>query len=156
MKGFLYSAVHYSAICGLMGLWAGMTGFGNLPPVCAEEPWSVQGDAPTVASGVPTSRASVRPAAPDSFVRTGCYIWLMAYQKGFGRLSSSKCPMKPSCSNYSLEAINRYGGFWGILMTADRLFHEGSVRQTAPWMVEGDRTRFLDPVDDNVCWRTKP
>jgi putative component of membrane protein insertase Oxa1/YidC/SpoIIIJ protein YidD len=124
----------------------------------AEEPWSIQDSAPVVETGGTALSHSmrVRPAVPDGFVKTGCYVWLMAYQKGFSRFSASKCPLKPSCSNYSLEAIAQYGGFWGVLMTVDRLFHEGSVRHTAPWMQDVDRIRYLDPVNDNVIWRTVP
>ncbi len=124
----------------------------------AEEPWSVQPAAPcfdTSHEQLPPGM-TVRHTVPDGYVKTGCYIWLMIYQKGFGRMTSSRCPMKPSCSNYSLEAISRYGGFWGVLMTADRLFHEGSVRYTAPIIRGGDRIRYDDPVDDNVVWRNVP
>jgi putative component of membrane protein insertase Oxa1/YidC/SpoIIIJ protein YidD len=123
----------------------------------ADEPWSIQESAPIIQTGavLPPNMTFPHPV-PDGFVKTGCYIWLMAYQKGFGRFSASKCPLKPSCSNYSLEAIAQYGGFWGVLMTADRLFHEGSIRQTAPWVRDIDRIRFLDPVYDNVIWRTEP
>lgn len=131
-------------------LWMGVTR--------AEEPWSIQEASPAIEVGATllSSPPRTRHAVPDGFVKTGCYIWVMAYQKGFSRFSASKCPMQPSCSNYSLEAIAQYGGFWGILMTADRLFHEGSVRHTAPWIRDVDRIRFLDPVSDNVIWRDVP
>lgn len=125
--------------------WAGV--------IRAEEPWSGP-DAPPVI-GSPAGK-TVRPSVPDGFVKTGCYLWLRAYQTGFSRFSASKCPLQPSCSNYSLEAISKYGGFWGVLMTADRLFHEGSVRHTAPWFRDVDRIRFMDPVADNVIWRNMP
>jgi len=124
----------------------------------AEEPWSAQASVPAIETdglGLPPNMTE-RHAPPDGLVKTGCYIWLMAYQKGFRRFSAAKCPLIPSCSNYSLEAIARYGGFWGIVMTADRFFHEGSIRHTAPWIRDDDRIRFLDPVNDNVIWRTVP
>lgn len=127
--------------------------------VLADAPWSVQDTAPAMEAGETAGARRltvVRPAVPDGFVKTGCYLWLRAYQTGFSRFSASKCPMHPSCSHYSLEAISRYGGFWGILMTADRLFHEGSVRYTAPWFQDVDRIRFVDPVVDNVIWRNNP
>jgi hypothetical protein len=134
----------------ILSLWTGVA--------FAEEPWSVQESTPIIEAGRPVlpPNMTVRHAPPDGFVKTGCYIWLMAYQKGLGRFSASKCPLKPSCSNYSLEAIARYGGFWGILMTADRFYHEGSIRHTAPWIRDDDRLRFLDPVNDNVIWRAQP
>ena len=124
----------------------------------AEEPWSVQLSSPCFEASherLPPGM-TMRHTVPDGFAKTGCYIWLMIYQKGFGRMTASKCPMKPSCSNFSLEAIAKYGGFWGILMTADRLLHEGSVRYTAPIVYDGIRVRYDDPVDDNVLWRNIP
>jgi uncharacterized protein len=121
----------------------------------AEEPWSVRVGSPVMEAPAPDPGFG-RPAVPDGFVKTACFIWLRAYQTGLGRLVASQCPMKPSCSNYSLEAISKYGGFWGILMTADRLFHEGSAVRTAPWMVEDGRIRFFDPVEENVIWRETP
>ncbi len=33
----------------------------------------------------------------------------------------SHCQFKPSCGEYSLQAISEYGPLWGFLMTGDRL-----------------------------------
>jgi len=135
----------------LVGL--GVFGAGGIR---AEEPWSVPAGPPVVMAPAAPAKVRPPPPVPDGFAKTACFIWLRAYQTGMGRFIVSKCPMKPSCSNYSLEAIAKYGGFWGILMTADRLYHEGTECRTAPWVVEEGRLRFLDPVEENVIWKEAP
>jgi len=43
------------------------------------------------------------------------------YQKYLSPMKSTKCPYYPSCSNYGMEAIEKYGAFKGGLMAAWRI-----------------------------------
>ena len=43
------------------------------------------------------------------------------YQKYLSPLKSTKCPYEPSCSNYGLEAIKKYGAFKGAILTLWRI-----------------------------------
>lgn len=43
------------------------------------------------------------------------------YQKYLSPLKSTKCPYEPSCSNYGLEAIKKYGAFKGGILTLWRI-----------------------------------
>ena len=36
--------------------------------------------------------------------------------------SHSKCRFSPSCSNYGIEAISRFGAFKGSILTIKRIF----------------------------------
>lgn len=52
------------------------------------------------------------------------------YQKFISPLKSGRCRFYPTCSNYALEAINRYGSWRGGLMSIKRIlschpFHSG-------------------------------
>ena len=43
------------------------------------------------------------------------------YQRYLSPLKSTKCPYDPSCSNYGLEAINKYGVFKGGILALWRI-----------------------------------
>ena len=135
----------------IIGLAAGL---GLAASVCAEEPWSASPMAPA-----PTAEAW-RPAAeislPAGYGQICGHLCLKAYQNGFSRMMSSKCPMWPSCSAYSLDAVGKHGFLRGTLLTADRLFHEGSIQRTAKRVPVGEQLRYWDPVEDNVVWKGTP
>ena len=44
------------------------------------------------------------------------------YRKYISPMKSTKCPYYPSCSQYGLEAIEKYGAFKGGLMALWRIF----------------------------------
>lgn len=49
-------------------------------------------------------------------------IWIIVfYQKYLSPLKSTKCPYFPSCSQYGLEAVQRYGALKGSLLSAWRI-----------------------------------
>lgn len=43
------------------------------------------------------------------------------YQKYLSPLKSTKCPYFPTCSNYGIEAIEKYGVFKGGLLAVWRI-----------------------------------
>lgn len=43
------------------------------------------------------------------------------YQRYVSPLKSTKCPYDPSCSNYGLEAIQKYGAFKGGILALWRI-----------------------------------
>ncbi len=43
------------------------------------------------------------------------------YQKNLSPLKSTKCPYIPSCSQYGLEAVEKYGAFKGSLLAIWRI-----------------------------------
>lgn len=67
-------------------------------------------------------------------------------------MDGDRCPMYPTCSQYSLLAMHKHGPFIGIIMTADRLMHEADERDFAPARKVGNRYRFIDPVENNDFW----
>ncbi len=116
------------------------------------DPWSVSSFAPVVDRGPVQHRCGDE---PSTIGRDYCFILLNFYQRVLSVVTISHCPMVPSCSNYSIEAIHKHGPFIGIAMTADRLYHEGTETRYAP-IVRGDGSvRFLDPVENNDFWWSK-
>ncbi|MBQ9989420.1 MAG: membrane protein insertion efficiency factor YidD [Lachnospiraceae bacterium] len=49
-------------------------------------------------------------------------IWLIkVYKKYVSPMKGTKCPYFPSCSEYGLEAVEKYGAFKGSLLAAWRI-----------------------------------
>lgn len=46
---------------------------------------------------------------------------IRCYQKYLSPLKSTKCPYYPSCSQYGLEAVEKYGAIKGGLLAAWRI-----------------------------------
>ncbi len=84
------------------------------------------------------------------------YTFLKLYQNGLGKFITSHCPMQPSCSRYSIEAISQYGLIKGVILTADRLLHETdeAIMVEKVW-IKGRGHCCLDPVSRNVMWKNK-
>ncbi len=68
------------------------------------------------------------------------------------RVDGNRCPMHPTCSRYSLEAIEKHGFLIGIVMTCDRLIHESNEMDYAPLVEVGDSVKYADPVENNDFW----
>jgi putative membrane protein insertion efficiency factor len=81
------------------------------------------------------------------------FLWLITfYQRAISPLDGDRCSMHPTCSQYSVQAIRRHGPVIGIVMTVDRLIHEGDEQRHAVMARVGDRFRFDDPVSNNDFW----
>lgn len=116
-------------------------------------PWSASTDAPVLMMKADRASAAARPDKPSASVAATPFLWLLSfYQKTIGPAVSGRCPMHPTCSRYSVEAIHKHGPVMGIIMTADRIIHELDEQQYAPLARVGDRYRFADPVRDNDFW----
>jgi len=75
------------------------------------------------------------------------------YRETVSRVDGERCKMYPSCSTYSLEAINKHGFFGGYVMTADRLIHESNEMDHAPIVrLKNGKERYYDPVEANDFW----
>ena len=70
-------------------------------------------------------------------------------------VDGDRCPSYPSCSQYSLEAIQKHGAIVGLVMTFDRLIHESDEIRTAPPVKVYDSYRYYDPVENNDFWWKK-
>jgi len=62
-------------------------------------------------------------------------VMIRAYQLVISPIIGSACRFEPSCSNYAMQAIERYGAFKGGMMSVKRLL------RCHPWCPGG-----YDPV----------
>ena len=121
-------------------------------------PWSVSTDSAvllTPADREPSLHAH-RDSAEHSVAATP-FLWLLRfYQTVISPLDGNRCPMYPTCSQYSVQAIRKHGPIIGVVMTVDRLVHEADEQRFAPLVKVGDRYRFIDSVADNDFWWYAP
>ena len=69
------------------------------------------------------------------------------------RADGDRCPMVPTCSAYSAQAIQKHGLLKGWIMTSDRLMRCGrdELRLSDTVLING-RKRSHDPVSNNDFW----
>ena len=67
-------------------------------------------------------------------------------------IDGDRCPMYPTCAQYSIECFEKHGLIIGWLMTCDRLFHEADEMKQATMIRVYGSYRFYDPVGNNDSW----
>ena len=67
------------------------------------------------------------------------------YQRAISPVIPARCKYHPSCSEYAVEAIRRYGVLRGVVLAAWRIL------RCNPWIHGG-----VDFVDDQKLFRTRP
>ncbi len=117
--------------------------FGVLPAIAIAanwEPWEA-----TVTNRQSTPPSEIDPL--DQAVRT--------FQKYISPLDGARCPMYPTCSAYSRQALHKHGPLLGIFMTADRLMHEGDPIEQQETIIKWGFRRYFDPLKYNDFWLNK-
>jgi hypothetical protein len=116
-------------------------------------PWSTSTDAPTLFTPADRERPA-RVVEPEIHpIAATPFLWMLwMYQRHITHIDGDRCPMYPTCSQYSVQAIHKHGPLMGIVMTADRLIHEADEQKYAYLTKIGNRYRYLDPVEDNDYW----
>lgn len=117
-----------------------------------DEPWSVTPAAPVITQEPAGASSLATTYAHVSISRTVCFGWLAFYQQVLHVVTVSHCPMHPSCSNYSIAAVNKHGAFRGVVLTADRLLHENDEQHVARVIQRNGRMLYADPVESNDFW----
>jgi uncharacterized protein len=67
------------------------------------------------------------------------------YQRAISPALPARCKYHPSCSQYAVEAVRRYGVLRGVVLAAWRLL------RCNPWSHGG-----VDFVEDQTLFRTRP
>ncbi|NOY12258.1 MAG: membrane protein insertion efficiency factor YidD [Deltaproteobacteria bacterium] len=77
------------------------------------------------------------------------------FQKYISPIDGPRCPMYPTCSAYSLQALHRHGALFGMFLTVDRLYREGDPHEHGRPIEKWGYVRFADPLDSNDYWLTQ-
>ena len=88
------------------------------------------------------------PSLSASVLKGGVVI----FSRYISPVDGDRCFMYPTCAAYSKEAVEKHGFLLGILLTVDRLIHEGNEMDTAPLIKIGNKLRYFDPVSNNDFW----
>ncbi len=117
----------------------------------ASAPWSVEASVPVIEFR-DNIASQTRGERCETVSQVVCQGWLSFYQRVLSVVTVSQCVMEPSCSAYSMLAVGKHGAVVGVIMTADRLLHEGDEQKTAR-LAELDRGwRIYDSVENNDFW----
>ncbi|MDO9516347.1 MAG: membrane protein insertion efficiency factor YidD [Syntrophales bacterium] len=123
-------------------LLATTTGWGAGAPF---EPWEF-GDRMASPSTAQDEKRSV--SLPARMALEG----LNFFSEYISKVDGDRCPMYPTCASYSRQVFKKHGFFMGVVMTSDRLIHEGSEMRYAPLVKVGGSVRYYDPVSENDFW----
>lgn len=99
------------------------------------------------------------PASPPDETRDlNPLLWLVnLYKDHISPLDGDRCPSFPTCSSYSVQAMEKHGLFIGWMMTVDRLIHEGQEEtKVSPVAYYEGKWRIFDPVQNNDFWWYHP
>ena len=78
------------------------------------------------------------------------------YRRHVSPIDGDRCPMYPSCSQYSQDAVHKHGLTMGWIMTCDRLLRCGRDEvSVAPRIMTNNGWRCYDPVENNDFWRDR-
>ena len=75
--------------------------------------------------------------SPTQFPKHSVKLLIRAYQIVLSPLIGNQCRFHPSCSNYALDAVDRFGAARGLWLTLLRLgrchpFHPGGLDPVPP------------------------
>ena len=104
-------------------------------------------------------KALAEPASPHDETRGfNPALWLVnLYREHVSPVDGDRCPSLPTCSSYSVQAMEKHGFFLGWMMTVDRLIHEGQEEtKVSPVVFSEGKWRIFDPVWNNDFWWHRP
>jgi putative component of membrane protein insertase Oxa1/YidC/SpoIIIJ protein YidD len=109
------------------------------------DPWSFK---QSNSDAVPGSKSS-RELSPAAWtLNKGIHF----FREYVSSVDGDRCVMHPSCSSYSINAIEKHGFIIGYIMTVDRLIHENDEMDIAEVIKIGETTRYHDSVENNDFW----
>jgi hypothetical protein len=74
------------------------------------------------------------------------FSWMIKlYKRYLSPINSSRCPMYPSCSSFTAQAL-RYHGEKGLIMAFDRLLRCGRDLEDYTLLFKRGRVLYYDPV----------
>lgn len=77
---------------------------------------------------------------------------LALFQQVISPVDGARSTMYPTGSAYARQAIKKHGALLGVVLTIERLMHEGNENQVAPQIRKYGIWRVYDPVEANDWW----
>ena len=85
-----------------------------------------------------------RESTPIRLFSTGL---IRLYQKYISTQDQSACNFSPSCSRFGMGAIQKYGFFRGMMLTADRLLRDNGIALHTHYTFDEASGKYIDPVE---------
>jgi uncharacterized protein len=79
-------------------------------------------------------------------------MYLRFFQSVISPVDGARSNMYPTGSAYAREAIKKHGALVGLVLTTERLMHEGNEGISAPRIRKYGLWRIYDPVEANDWW----
>jgi hypothetical protein len=128
----------------LASLWSSATTW----PATADPMRAPTAVSPAGSPTVPTQTADFPGIVFDAYLRF--------FQRVISPVDGARSNMYPTGSDYARQAIKKHGALLGIVLTTERLMHEGNEGQRAPRIRKYGLWRIYDPVDANDWWWHNP
>jgi hypothetical protein len=77
---------------------------------------------------------------------------LRFYQQVISQVDGARSNMYPTGSAYARQVIKKHGALLGIMLTTERLMHEGNEALVSPRIQKYGLWRIYDPVEANDWW----
>jgi hypothetical protein len=124
---------------------------GSLTVAAARQPNAMRGPAT-----VKSSHRRVASPATLSFPAVTLDAYLRFFQRVISPVDGARSNMYPTGSDYSRRAFRKHGALLGIILTTERLMHEGNEVIVAPRIKKHGIWRVYDPVAANDWWWLEP
>lgn len=101
------------------------------------------------------SQQTERPATPAPEGSLPVLVFdaaLRFFQQVISPVDGARSTMYPTGSAYARQAIKKHGVLLGVVLTTERLMHEGNENQVAPQIRKYGIWRVYDPVEANDWW----
>ena len=102
-----------------------------------------------------TPQRTERPAAPAAEGVLPALVfdaYLRFFQQVISPVDGARSTMYPTGSAYARQVIKKHGALLGVVLTAERLMHEGNEEQVASRIRKYGIWRVYDPVEANDWW----
>ena len=133
--------------CGLM-----LVGIGAYPDaVFSRQPNPMR--APEV---VNTAKRPASRASRTAFPAVAFDAYLRFFQGVISPVDGARSNMYPTGSDYARRAFRKHGALLGLMLTTERLMHEGNEAIIAPRIRKYGLWRVYDPVQANDWWWQNP
>lgn len=103
-----------------------------------------------VFAGEQTHPTPKRPSA--SYPAAVLDVYLRFFQRVISPVDGARSNMYPTGSDYARQAFAKHGALVGVILTTERLMHEGNEARVAPRIRKYGLWRIFDPVAANDWW----
>jgi hypothetical protein len=135
-------------LCLALALVAGL---GSSTVASARQPDAMRGPA-----AIKSSHIGAASRQTLSYPAVTLDAYLRFFQRVISPVDGARSNMYPTGSDYSRRVFRQHGALLGIILTTERLMHEGNEVIVAPRIKKHGIWRVYDPVAANDWWWQEP